>query len=77
MGVFATIQWGTPVVANGGPVRIGLRAAPSGVIAVELFTGSTETAEVVHCQAEAVFNRQSAPARLDVTQLESATTSWP
>ncbi|HEU5133666.1 MAG TPA: SDR family NAD(P)-dependent oxidoreductase [Steroidobacteraceae bacterium] len=71
---FRDIQWGTPVIVNGDPVRMGLRTAPSGVIAVELFTGSAATGEVVHCQAQAAFNRQSAPARLDATQLESTIT---
>jgi acyl transferase domain-containing protein/enoyl-CoA hydratase/carnithine racemase/NAD(P)-dependent dehydrogenase (short-subunit alcohol dehydrogenase family)/acyl carrier protein/2-polyprenyl-3-methyl-5-hydroxy-6-metoxy-1,4-benzoquinol methylase len=72
---FRDIHWGSPVVAAGVPVRIGLQAAQGGVIDMELFTGADDDAgEVIHCQAEAAFDRTAAPARLDVAQLKSVMT---
>ena len=71
---FRDIQWGSPVVATEGPARIGLHAAPGGVIDVEVLTGSGKAGEVIHCQAEATLNLQGATARLDITQIKSAMT---
>jgi acyl transferase domain-containing protein len=59
------------VVAERRRISIALSANDDGRIDYEIYSNEGEH-ETVHCQGQAVFRRQAAPARLDLAQLRRA-----
>jgi len=61
--------WLKPVVVSSPKqVSISLSATDNGCVDYEIYSVEAEQ-KTVHCQGQAVFGRQSAPARLDIEQL--------
>jgi acyl transferase domain-containing protein len=61
--------WLKPLVVTGPKqVSIALFATDNGCVDYEIYSTEAEQ-ETLHCEGQAVFSRQSAPARLDIEQL--------